>query len=131
MKYLSDYMNDKQTEAFTKHGAFFAFSNKQLDEHKVENVKYTSLGAGLIAPVDNAAALTKDLKEIYQTANKQDIADNGIKEIIWRELANHECQITYDYSEVTDKLQDYGITESQIKSEWPAYFNHCVDNDYF
>ena len=131
MKYLSEYMNDKQTEAFNKHGAFFAFSNKQLDEHKIDGVDYVSLGAGLIAPKDNAESLVNDLDSIYKTAIKQDIEENGIKDIIWRELANHECQITYDYSEVTNKLQDYGITEEQIKAEWPAYFQNCIDNDYF
>ncbi|WP_442806907.1 DUF7659 family protein [Vibrio crassostreae] len=34
MKYLSHYIQAKQTQAFNEAGAFFAFSNKQLDGEK-------------------------------------------------------------------------------------------------
>ena len=131
MKYLSDYMNDKQTEAFNKYGAFFAFSNSQYNEKKKEGVKYNSLGAGLIAPVGTGKALSNELERIYNEAIKQDVTDNGIKAIIHRELANHECQLTGDYSEVIDKLKDYGITVEQIKTEYPPFLQYCIDNDYF
>jgi len=131
MKYLSDYANSKQTEAFNKFGAFFAFSDSQFNEKKVNGIKYTSLGAGLIAPTDNAKSLVKALNTITSEAIQADIADNGIKAIIHRELANHECQITGSYDDVIDKLEPYGITVEQIKAEWPEFWNICVDNDYF
>jgi hypothetical protein len=47
MKYLMDYMENKQTKALNKAGAFFAFSNEQFDKAKKEGIKYISLGAGL------------------------------------------------------------------------------------
>lgn len=131
MKYLSDYINNAQTEVFNKHGAFFAFSNKQFDEKKQNGVKYVSLGAGLICPVNNAKQLNTDLNAVWDAGIKQDLAENGIKAIIHRELANHECQITGDYSEVIDKLSAYGITSEQIEAEWPEYWDLCVENDYF
>lgn len=131
MKYLSDYMKDKPTELFNQYGAFFAFSNKQFDEKKKQGVKYAALGAGLIAPAEHAEQIRSGLDAIYNEAIKQDIEDNGIKAIIHRELGNHECQITYDYSEVVDKLAPYGITEDQVKAEWAEFMQICIDNDYF
>ena len=131
MKYLNDYMNNKQTEAFTKYGAFFAFSDKQFDEKKIEGVKYASMGAGMIAPNENTKQLSKALKDIYDDAIQQDITENGVKAIIHRELGNHECQITMDYDDVIDKLKPYRITKEQIASEWAEFWNICVENDYF
>lgn len=131
MKYLSDYMQDKQTVAFDKFGAFFAFSQKQLNEQKKDGVKYVSMGAGMIVPPYNAANLYQALNTIHTDAIKQDIAENGIKAIIHRELGNHECQITMSYSDAMDALTGYGITENQIRAEWKEFFQKCVDNDWF
>ena len=44
-----------------KYGAFFAFGNAQFDEQRKEGVKYASLGAGLICPVDTYRELCKEL----------------------------------------------------------------------
>ena len=131
MKYLSHYMENQQTAAFKKHGAFFAFSNQQLDEQKQPGIAYVSIGAGLIAPKDNANQLIADLDSIHLSAVAQDLAENGVKGIIHRELANHECQITGDYDIVISILADYGITAEQIKNEWREYMDICIENDYF
>lgn len=131
MKFLSDYQNDKQTAVFKQYGAFFAFSNKQFDEKMQNGIKYASLGAGLIAPIDNVSKLTQELDDIHQNAVKQDIKENGVKAIIHRELSNHECQITSDYSEVVTILACYDITESQINNEWSEFYQKCIDNDWF
>lgn len=131
MKYLSEYMENKQTEAFNKYGAFFAFSDTQYDEKAVKGVKYASLGAGLIAPVDNVKLLATDLKSIRRDAIQQDINENGIEAIIQRELANHECQITCDYTDALDALAGYDVTEKQVKEQYDIFFQICVDNDYF
>lgn len=131
MKYLSDYQKNKQSAAFDKFGAFFAFSQEQLDDKKKDGIRYASLGCGLIAPVYEAANLSHALGAIYQDAIKQDLAENGIKAIIHRELANHECQITSDYSEIVSILACYGITEDQINNEWSEFFQKCIDNDWF
>ena len=124
-------MNDKQTAAFDKFGAFFAFSTAQYDEKAVQGVKYASMGAGMIAPVDNAKPLRLALDTIYKDAIKEDISENGITAIIHRELGNYECQITCDYDDVIDVLKPYGVTVEQIKAEYSVFFQHCVDNDYF
>ena len=131
MKYLSDYTNVKQTKLWNDNGAFFAFGDKQLDEQKQEGVSYVSLGMGLIAPKENASNIIEGLKSVYTEGIKQDISDNGIKAIIHRELANYEAQITNDISTTLEALEDYGITRAQVAAEYGAYFQHCVDNDYF
>lgn len=130
MKYLSHYTEKAQTDAFNKFGAFFAFSNKQFDEAKQYGVKYSSMGAGLIVPVYNVANLMHALDSIQQAGMNADIAENGIKAIIHRELENYECQITGDYSDVIDTLAPYGITSDQIRLEWGAFFDYCVHNNY-
>ena len=131
MKYLSDYTQDKQTAVFDKFGAFFAFSDKQFKDKQQDGVKYASLGAGLIAPFYNADNLYHALDSINKSAIQQDIAENGVKTIIHRELGNYECQITYDYNDVIDVLAPYGITVEQIKAEFSEFMQVCIDNDYF
>ena len=131
MKYLSDYTNVKQTKLWNDNGAFFAFGEKQLDKQTQEGVSYVSLGMGLIAPKENASKILKGLESIIAEGIKQDISDNGIKAIIHRELANYEAQITNDISTTVEALEDYGITRAQVSAEYPAYFQNCIDNDYF
>jgi len=131
MNYLSDYTNDAQTELFNKVGAFFAFSTEQLNKARKEGVLYVNLGAGLICPKGNAKELVTGLTKIQDIGIEKDIADNGIKAIIHRELGNHECQITMDYSEVVDILEPYGVSEQQVIEEWNEFWKKCVDNDWF
>lgn len=131
MKYLSDYMQDKQTALFNKCGAFFAFSNKQLEGKIKKNVKYVNLSGGMICPSENAKELIAGLEAIHIEAVKQDLAENGAKAIIHRELANHECQIGMDYSEVTELMEPYGITPEQVAHEWTKYWDKCIENDWF
>jgi len=86
----------------------------------------------MICPIDNIDALTSGLDSITADGIKADIAANGLKAIIHRELANHEAQIACDISDTVDALTDYpGITRETIQAEWKEYFQHCVDNDYF
>ena len=131
MKYLSDYLNDKQSAIFNQYGAFFAFSQKQLDEKKKPGIKYASLGNGLIAPYYEADNLYHALGRCHKAAIAQDIAENGINAIIQRELGNYECQISMDISDAVDALQSYGITREQVQTQWPEYWNKCVENDWF
>ncbi|MEZ8306143.1 hypothetical protein AB6C61_20185 [Vibrio splendidus] len=120
MKYLSHYIQDKQTQAFNDAGAFFAFSNQQFDEEKKDSVKYASLGMGLICPVDNAKQLMTRLDSIAQEGIAEDIKENGKKAIIRRELFNHECFYTNDICDCVEKLEGYGITYDEIHE----VFNH-------
>ncbi|EDK30745.1 hypothetical protein VSWAT3_25719 [Vibrionales bacterium SWAT-3] len=120
MKYLSHYIQDKQTQAFNEAGAFFAFSTKQFDEAKKEGVKYASLGMGLICPVDNAKQLMTSLDSIAQEGIAEDIEENGKKSIIRRELFNHECFYTNDICDCVEKLEGYGISYDEVYE----VFNH-------
>lgn len=115
MKYLSDYMQEKQTKAFDKYGAFFAFSQKQFNEAKKEGVKYIATGSGMIVPKENVDVLMKELEDIYQDGIKQDIAENGIEAIIKRELGNYECYYTGDITNAVEALEDYGISRDQVE----------------
>ena len=114
MKYLSDYMNDSQTELFKKTGSFFAFSGKQLEEQRKEGVIYVNLGGGMICPKNTVDELIDGLKCIHDKAIEDDINDNGVDAIITRELNNHECFYTGDYEPVLEVLDPYGISEQQI-----------------
>ena len=121
MKSLTDYIEDAQTEAFNKAGAFFAFSNDQFNEKQVEGVKYVSVGAGLICPKPNVESLMKSLDETHKAGIAQDLAENGKKAIIHRELGNHEYSITWDIEPTSAALQGYGITDEEIKAEGKSY----------
>lgn len=131
MKYLSHYTNEAQTNLFNKTGAFFAFSKDQFEAEQKEGVKYISCGAGLICPKENMKTLVDGLGSINKNGIELDMKENGAKDIIWREFANHECQITCDTSDAVDKLADYPITEKEIQDQWSAYWDHCVENDLF
>lgn len=130
MKYLSNYTEDMQTELFNSMGAFFAFSDKQFEEARQEGVKYVSLSAGLICPKPNVRPLVDGLDSISTKGIAADIAENGIKAIIHRELANHETQVTGDIDDTVGVLADYpGIDRETIQAECSEYFQHCADND--
>ena len=131
MKYLSHYTEEAQTKLFDDNGAFFAFSTDQFNAAKKDGVKYAACGAGLICPKENIGHLMSGLKETREAGIKLDMEENGAKAIIWRELGNHECQITMDTADAVAALDGYPITEKEINMQWGDYFNHCVENDYF
>lgn len=114
MKYLQDYINDGQTKAFDKAGAFFAFSNEQFDKAKKEGIRYTNIYAGLVCPVDTAETLLLELAEVHKAGIEQDIAENGLENIIKRELSNHEAYYTGDISSTVEVLEPYDLTREQI-----------------
>lgn len=116
MKYLSDYISAGQTKALDKAGAFFAFSNKQFDEVKKEGVKYVDMGLGMICPKETAGQLVIDLDNVLKTGIEQDIAENGIDNIIKRELNNHEAYYTGDITSTVEALGAYPVTKEQILS---------------
>ena len=114
MKSLSDYTNHAQTEAFTRFGAFFAFSEKQFCEQGPPGVAYCELSTGLICPKEHAQALLEALVEINKQDIEQDIAENGIEAIIRREIANYECFYTRDISDCVEVLESYVASHNQV-----------------
>jgi len=127
MKYLSDYTEADLTALFNKCGAFYAFGQKQFDEKMVAGVDYRSIGSGLVCPLENCKTLVDESEKIYRAAIQQDIAENGTKAIILRELANHECWYVGDPTEAIEKLKDYGegFTKAEIiplyQANFPSY----------
>ena len=130
-KSRSDYSQAAQTILLDETGTFFAFSQEQYDKAAVEGVTYVSCGGGMITPKDNAKALAEGLKAIHHKAIQQDMLENSIKDIIWRELANYEIQFTGDYDNIIEVLEDYPITKEQIMAQEHPYWEYCVENDLF
>lgn len=114
MKTLSNYTEHAISEALSKHGAFFAFSQSQFEEQAVPGLRYCSLGSGLICPEKNALLLSSDLEKAHHRGIAQDIEENGVSAIILRELLNHEAFYTGDISDTVDALQSYEFSRQQV-----------------
>ena len=128
MKYLSNYTEDATTALLSQQGAFFAFSTEQFNEAKAPGpVQYVSLYAGMICPKVNAPALLSGLSDITDRGIAADIADNGLPAIIWRELGNHEADITYSIEDTMRALDGYpDITADMVQ----AVFNKFIKQKF-
>lgn len=121
MKSLTNYTEKAQTEAFEKYGAFFAFSNEQFNKNKKPDTEYCNLGSGLTCPKEHAKALHLTLAKIHEEGIAKDIEENGLVNIIGRELRNHECYYTYDITDCVEALEDYpGVTKEKVQSVFDA-----------
>lgn len=114
MKYLQDYVNEKQTQALDKAGAIFAFSMEQFNESKKEGVKYVNAGMGMLCPKDTIDELIADLNRIHEEGMQEDIRENGLEKIILRELNNHEAYYTRDLHDTFEAVKDYGVTMKDV-----------------
>jgi len=120
---------DRVTKALREHGAFFAFSDEQFDEQKVEGTKYASLGSGIICPNANVTQFVKDLKKSGKQRIKEDLAKNTKSQIIQRELANHEASYTGEIDDTIDALKGYGISDEEVAAEYKIYFAHQCEHN--
>jgi hypothetical protein len=118
---------DRISLAMEKHGAFWAFSNKQLDEQKKEGVEYVGLNGGLVCPKDSVKQLMKDVVSAGKEKAQEDLDANSKKEIIHRELANYETFITGDITDTVNALAGHGITEEEVQAEYPEYYKEAVE----
>lgn len=114
MKYLQDYIEDKQTKLFKETGTFFCFSQSQFNEQKKEGVKYVDMGGGMVCNKDHVEKLINGLDLIYKNGIQEDLKENGKEGVILRELANHEAWYTRDIQSTVEALDGYGFTEGQI-----------------
>ncbi len=128
---MTDTKQDRITIALKKHGGFFAFSNEQFDEQKKEGVKYSSLGSGLIVPKVNADELIKDINTATDLNIEDDLTRNTKTEIILRELANHEAQITGSITDTVEALKGYDITREEVQAEFRGYLDNCIEHNVF
>ncbi len=126
MKYLSDYTKDAISKVLKDNGAFFAFSNKQFDEQKQPGVKYAGLVGGLVCPVDNKQTVLDEVERVNTEGIKQDVADHTVRQICWREFANHEIQFTGDLQPIYDTLLLYPIGKEEIDRQYDKYYAHCI-----
>ena len=114
MKYLSDYMEAKQTALFKKTGTFFAFNKEQYEQGKKDNTTYINLGQGMLTEKANVKEVINGLNKIYKDSIKQDIKENGKDSIILRELYNHEAFYVGSIEDTIHKLEDYPFTKNDI-----------------
>ena len=115
MKYLSDYMEAKQNELFQRTGTIFAFSQKQFEEGRKDNVKYVDMGQGMITEKPFVEEVINELDKIHKEAMIQDIKENGIQGVIQRELENYETYYTNDLEPAMEALESYPeITQKDI-----------------
>ena len=125
MKYLSDYMEAKQNKLFNRTGTIFAFSQKQFEEGRKDNVKYVNLGQGMLTEKPFVKEVINGLDKIYKDSIKQDIKENGKDKIILRELQNHEAFYVGNIEDTVHKLEDYPFTEDDIShifsKNWAKY----------
>ena len=130
-------MEKAQSEVFEKYGVFFAFSEKQFKEgcEKVgasPDNKVCELGGGCYCLSKNADKVVEELEQIRERAITQDIEENGIDNIIDRELANHEAQITGSVADTVDALDGYGIPKEKIVRYYrEVYLPRCIEEDCF
>lgn len=102
------------SKALECNGAFFAFSTDQFNASKQEGIEYASIDYGLICPKDKAEILTNTLQDLSETLVRQDIAENGIDNIILRELYNHEAFYTGEIEDTYSAIAHYDITLEQV-----------------
>ena len=126
MKYLTDYLEEKQSALFKNYGAFWAFNTSQFEEGIQPGKKYVNLGRGLFAPKENYKEFISALEKVIEDARKEDVAENGKQGIIERELINLEVFYTGNLEEVYDRLKPYGIELEQIRE---TYFKMLPEMD--
>ena len=124
-------VDNEQEKILDDNGAFFAFSKDQFNTCSTQSLIYKSLGGGLYCPANNIDNLSTQLKDSHTFKINWELSNNTLKTIIWDQLANHEAQLSGDYSEAWEALKPYGITEDDIKTEWPSYYQNCIEYDYF
>ena len=120
MKYLEDYIEEKRTKLFKETNVFFAFGTKQFNANKKAGITYVSMRGGLFCDKRYVEKLICGLDDILTEGIEQDIKENGIEQIILRELNNHEARNSMNIDSTYKFLQHYGITKKQI---WKMYNN--------
>jgi len=130
MKFLSDYITNKQTALFEEYGIFFAFGDEQLEKGSKPNTQYVGLGGGMVMPKNENKEVYKEvfekLNNITKEGIKEDIKENGKKKIIWRELGNHEAGYTGSAAQTIEALEGYGFSEEEIRKEFRLF----LDDEY-
>jgi len=107
MSEIKNIFDTKMSNVYEKHGAFFAFSEKQFNESKIEGVKYCDAGYGLLCPVDNAKTLIEEINTIAIDRRDYTVKHLGAKRIISDAFFDYETGYTGDTSDMMNSLRVY------------------------
>jgi hypothetical protein len=138
MKTLMDYAKEELDELFKRYGFFYAFSDEQFKKGMVDNgiddpndLVYIK---GLMGYChrDKADEFIEGYNNVLQNAIEKDKKENGIENIIRRELFNHEAQISRSIEDTVDALDGYGISSEMVADYYKnVFFPYCLENDLF
>ena len=116
---------------FSQYGAFFAFSDSQLNEgikkHGGKKDDYVSLSGGLCAKKTNAKGLWKKFAEFNKLERLERVKHDGLNSIIKYELSNYESYYTGDITEALNVLKEYGATQEQVQKIFDEEAPKCED----
>lgn len=106
-----------------KHGAFFAFSDKQIAEQAKDELEYCQYDyGGLVGPVGGGASYRAEADALFDafTLNVRENVDRTA--FIKYELSNLECYLTYDIQEVLMLASHYwpDTTEDDVMAIFNA-----------
>ena len=106
-----------------KHGAFFAFSDKQIAEQANDELEYCQYDyGGLVGPVGGGASYRAEADALFDafTLNVRENVDRTA--FIKYELSNLECYLTYDIQEVLMLASHYwpDTTEDDVMAIFNA-----------
>lgn len=134
---MTTILDAQMTALYKRLGAFYAFSRSQLNEKRIEGVKYVSLFGGLICPKDNVDELMKQSEIYINEEAKREYEEKGVDRIISHAYFNYETQITGDTTDAEESLEIYVelypdvFTPEKIRGGFAAAHKQAVENDWF
>lgn len=96
---------ERMSAVFDKHGIFWAFSDEAFEEKRKPNVEYVGVIGGGCCPKSNVKAFYLDFANLQEERKKAFQSNTTMDEVIVRELANHECYYTGDYSVILEVVK--------------------------
>lgn len=133
MKYLQNYMEDKQTKLFEEVGGFFAFSEEQvvkgLNGRSPKDI--VGMPGGFYLNKDMVNTYVDKIDLIWEEGIKEDFEENGAEGIICREFWNHETAYTGDENACLGALEPYikRYPKDFSKEVIGEVFNKCYLDD--
>lgn len=121
MATLCNFTKQPMSELFDKHGIFFAFSQKQVDENKKPGIIYNNLGSGIFCPKDNVEQFISDLENVVATSVETHKSKESKEKIILDQLRNHEAFYTGDISSTFEALEAYNYTKKDVITVYRKY----------
>lgn len=137
MKNSNYYLKKPLRKLFKKHGAFWAYSEKQFKSQKKEGIEYLKMLNGIFFPKEKKDEFLEGLEFEINEAIKSHHAEYGAVKIIEYEYFNHETQISGNIQELKDTLQRYRkifpdeYTDEIISKVCRECYKKAVKNDWF